>query len=85
MNAPIKTYFASICQHGYGPLYNTHYPADGSKAAVLHACTKKHVDVAVNDADNARKQPTRANSKPYEQAFLLYKIDQGLRDIGWVN
>jgi betaine-aldehyde dehydrogenase len=79
MSEPIKSFFAGQWQHGSGPLYSTHYPADGTSVAQFHACTANDVDNAISFADAARAKPNWANLKPHERASLLYKIAQGIR------
>jgi betaine-aldehyde dehydrogenase len=80
MSNPIKSFFGGIWQHGAGPLYSTHYPADGMPVAQFHACSTADVDSAVNFAEYARSQPNWAGLKPHERASLLYKIAQGIRE-----
>jgi betaine-aldehyde dehydrogenase len=79
MNELVKTYFAGQWRHGSGPIYSTHYPADGTQVAQLHACIASDVDAAVAFAEQARCQPAWANLKPHERANLLYRIAQGIR------
>jgi betaine-aldehyde dehydrogenase len=79
MSEPIKSFFAGQWQHGSGPLYSTHYPADGTPVAQFHACTAKDVNAAISFAEIARTKPNWANLKPHERASFLYKIAQGIR------
>jgi betaine-aldehyde dehydrogenase len=78
-NTPVKTYFAGAWRHASGPLYSTHYPADGSVVATLHAATAADVDEAVRFAEAARSKPNWANLKTQERASILHRIAAGIR------
>jgi betaine-aldehyde dehydrogenase len=63
-----------------GPLYSTHYPADGNEVATLHAATADDVHSAVAAAEKARLEPAWANLKPHERAGILHRIAHGIRE-----
>jgi acyl-CoA reductase-like NAD-dependent aldehyde dehydrogenase len=75
----IKTYFSGAWTHASGPRYSTHYPADGSAVASLHAATAADVDSAVRFAEAARCQTNWANLKTQERASILHRIAAGIR------
>jgi betaine-aldehyde dehydrogenase len=75
----LETYFGGRWRNASGPLYATHYPADNSVVAQLHAATLDDVNLAVEYANEARKKPNWANLKAHERAGLLYKIAAGIR------
>jgi betaine-aldehyde dehydrogenase len=81
-NTPVKTYFAGAWRHASGSLYSTHYPADGSVVATLHAATAADVDEAVRFAEAARCKPNWANLKTQERASILHRIAAGIRARG---
>lgn len=76
---PLKTYFAGAWAHANGPRYSTHYPADGSVVASLHAATADDVDRAVRFAEAARCQANWAQLKTQERASILHRIAAGIR------
>ena len=77
--AHIQTYTAGRWRDASGPLYSTHYPADGSPVAKLHAATVDDVNEAVAAAETARHQPNWANLKPHARAAILHRIAAGIR------
>ena len=79
MTAHLQTYFAGAWRDASGPAYATHYPADGSAVASLHAATAADVDEAVQFAETARQQPAWAGLKRHERAALLHRIAAGIR------
>ncbi len=78
-SAPVKTCFAGAWRDASGPVYSTHYPADGSVVASLHAATAADVDEAVRFAEIARLKPHWANLKTQERASLLHRMAAGIR------
>jgi betaine-aldehyde dehydrogenase len=80
MSTPhIQSYFAGTWRDASGPHYSTHYPADGSPVASLHAATAADVDLAVRHAEAARLQPNWANLKTQERAGMLHRMAAGIR------
>jgi betaine-aldehyde dehydrogenase len=75
----LQSYFEGRWQDGAGPLYATHYPADGSEVAQLHATTIENVDQAVAFAQQAWLAPSWSGLRPHERAALLLRIAQGIR------
>jgi betaine-aldehyde dehydrogenase len=75
----LQTYFCGQWQNASGPLYSTHYPADGREVAQLHAATRQDVDLAVKYSQAAFSNPSWANLKPHDRANLLYKIASAIR------
>ncbi|MEO8856049.1 MAG: aldehyde dehydrogenase [Burkholderiaceae bacterium] len=75
----IKTLTAGTWRDASGPLYQTEYPADGSKVARLHAATADDVDEAVQAAEAARQRSSWAGLKPHQRASLLHGIAAGIR------
>jgi betaine-aldehyde dehydrogenase len=75
----IHTYFAGQWRDASGPRYSTHYPADGSQVATLHAASAADVDTAVRFADAARQAASWAGLKTQERAAILHRIAAGIR------
>ncbi|NBS08373.1 MAG: aldehyde dehydrogenase [Betaproteobacteria bacterium] len=80
MTHALKSFFAGHWRDANGPAYETHYPADGSVVAHLHAATIGDVDEAVQSAEKARHHPSWASLKRHERAAMLYRIAAGIRD-----
>ena len=79
MPEQLQTFFAGAWRDASGPAYVTHYPADGSAVANLHAATAADVDEAIQFAEAARQQPAWAGLKRHERAALLHRIAAGIR------
>jgi betaine-aldehyde dehydrogenase len=78
-SAPVKTYFAGAWRDASGPAYSTHYPANGSAVATLHAATAADVDEAVRFAEAARHKATWANLQTQQRASILHRMAAGIR------
>ena len=76
----LQSFIAGQWRHASGPEYNTHYPADGSVVAQLHAATAADVDEAVQAAEHARLHSTWARLKRHERAGTLYRMAAGIRE-----
>jgi len=61
---------------GGGDLYATHYPADGSVTAELHAASVDDVDEAVETAARAWRGNDWRALKPHERATILHNISR---------
>ncbi len=82
MTEKIKSLIGGEWRDASGPEYATHYPADGSTVARLHAATAEDVDQAVRAAERARQQPGWARLRPHERAGMLNRIAAGIRARG---
>ncbi len=80
MTEKLSAFFAGHWRDASGPSYETHYPADGSVVAQLHAASASDVDEAVQAAEKARLQPAWAQLKRHERAAILYRIAAGIRE-----
>ena len=76
----LKSFFAGQWRDASGPAYSTHYPADGSVVAQLHAATVADVDEAVQAAEKARLHKSWAGLKRHERAGILYRMAAGIRE-----
>jgi acyl-CoA reductase-like NAD-dependent aldehyde dehydrogenase len=76
---PLQSLIAGSWCDASGPLYQTHYPADNSVVAQLHAANAQDVERAVQAAEHARLQPAWAGLKRHERAGLLHRIAAGIR------
>ena len=76
----LKSFFAGQWRAASGPEYTTHYPADGSVVAQLHAATVADVDEAVQAAEKARLHRSWAGLKRHERAGILYRMAAGIRE-----
>jgi hypothetical protein len=76
----LKSFYAGQWRHASGPEYTTHYPADGSVVAQLHAATVADVDEAVQAAEKARLDSPWARLKRHERAGMLYRMAAGIRE-----
>lgn len=80
MSEPLKSFIGGVWRDGQGPRYQTHYPADGSAVAALHAASVDDVEDAVQSAETARHCPSWAGLLPHERAALLLRIAMGIRE-----
>ena len=80
MSPHLQTYFGGQWRDANGPAYSTHYPADGSVVARLHAATVADVDEAVQAAEKARLHKSWAGLKRHERAGILYRMAAGIRE-----
>ncbi|SDJ87545.1 betaine-aldehyde dehydrogenase [Pseudomonas delhiensis] len=65
---------------GSGDLYASHYPADGSVVARLHAAGLADVEEAIQGAQRAFLHSGWAQRKPHERAAVLYRVAQLIRE-----
>ena len=80
MSHHLTSPIAGQWRNASGLLYSTHYPADGTEVATLHAATADDVHTAVLAAEKARLDPAWANLKPHERAGILHRIAHGIRE-----
>jgi betaine-aldehyde dehydrogenase len=76
----LLSYFCGQWHNASGALYETEYPADGSKVAQLHAATAGDVDAAVRFADAARQEPQWAALLPHQRASILHKMSALIKE-----
>ncbi|MCS2148308.1 aldehyde dehydrogenase [Scandinavium manionii] len=61
-------------RHGGGNLMHSHFPADGSVNATLHAASLDDLQEAITAAERAWREPAWRNMLPHLRAKILHKV-----------
>lgn len=61
-------------RQGGGELMHSHFPADGSLNATLHAASVEDVDLAVERAEQAWRDPSWRDLLPHQRATILRRV-----------
>ena len=73
-----KLYFAGKWREGRGAEITSTFPADRSLNRVLRGASAEDVDLAVEAAQRAQRDPSWRNLRPHERASYLYSIAEGI-------
>ncbi len=73
-----KLYFAGEWREGRGAEITSTFPADRSLNRVLRGASAEDVDLAVEAAQRAQRDPSWRNLRPHERASYLYRIAEGI-------
>ena len=73
-----KLYFAGEWREGRGAEITSAFPADRSLNRVLRGASAEDVDLAIEAAQKAQRDPSWRNLRPHERATYLYRISEGI-------
>jgi len=73
-----KLYIAGTWRQGRGAEITSRFPADGSLNRVLHGASAEDIDLAIERAETAARDPAWRRLRPHERATTLYRIADGI-------
>ncbi|SUE63309.1 aldehyde dehydrogenase [Roseomonas gilardii] len=73
-----KLYFAGEWREGRGAEITSTFPADRSLNRVLRGASAEDVDLAIEAAQKAQRDPSWRGLRPHERATYLYRIAEGI-------
>ena len=73
-----RLYIAGEWREGRGAEIESRFPADGSVNRVIKGASAADVDLAIESAETALRDPAWRRLRPHERASYLYRISEGI-------